>query len=178
LKPVQRHPVAMNDLAWRRIAATQVRENCGDTSAITTRNGEAVIYPTLVRLAQSFNMRYPLIDGRGITARWTAIRPRRCGTPKRGWRKSAKKFRRSRKRDGGLHSNFDQRRRAGVLPSRIRICAEWRERHRVGMATKSAAQSGRIIDARFCSSRSGHKLKEIMKLVPGPDFPTRVHFRE
>jgi DNA gyrase subunit A len=38
---------------------------CGDTSGDYHPHGEAVIYPTLVRMAQPFSMRYPLIDGQG-----------------------------------------------------------------------------------------------------------------
>jgi DNA gyrase subunit A len=37
----------------------------GDTSGNYHPHGEQVIYPTLVRMAQDFNMRYPLIDGQG-----------------------------------------------------------------------------------------------------------------
>jgi DNA gyrase subunit A len=67
LKPVQRRIlVAMNDLGlasnrgYRKCAKI-----CGDTSGNYHPHGEAVIYPALVRLAQDFNMRYPLIDGQG-----------------------------------------------------------------------------------------------------------------
>src|ERR1700716_1733590 len=67
LKPVQRRIlVAMNDLGlasnrgFRKCA-----KMCGDTSGNYHPHGEAVIYPALVRLAQDFNMRYPLIDGQG-----------------------------------------------------------------------------------------------------------------
>src|SRR5258708_13581615 len=66
-KPVQRGTlVAMNDLAlasnrgYRKCAKI-----CGDTSGNYHPHGEAVIYPALVRVAQDFNMRYPLIDGQG-----------------------------------------------------------------------------------------------------------------
>src|SRR2546425_12048916 len=38
---------------------------CGDTSGNYHPHGEAVIYPPMVRLAQDFNMRYPLVDGQG-----------------------------------------------------------------------------------------------------------------
>src|SRR5258707_1881752 len=65
LKPVQRRIlVAMNDLdlasnrGYRKCAKI-----CGDTSGNYHPHGEAVIYPALVRVAQGFNMRYPLIDG-------------------------------------------------------------------------------------------------------------------
>jgi DNA gyrase subunit A len=67
LKPSQRRIlVAMNDLnlspgAQQRKCA----KICGDTSGNYHPHGEQVIYPTLVRLAQDFNMRYPLIQGQG-----------------------------------------------------------------------------------------------------------------
>ena len=93
LKPVQRRIlVAMNDLGlasnrgYRKCAKI-----CGDTSGNYHPHGEAVIYPTLVRLAQSFNMRYPLIDGQGNYGSVDGDPPRPCGTPKRAWRKSPRK---------------------------------------------------------------------------------------
>jgi DNA gyrase subunit A len=67
LKPAQRRIlVAMNDL---NLAPNRPHRKCakicGDTSGNYHPHGEAVIYPTLVRLAQDFNMRYPLVDGQG-----------------------------------------------------------------------------------------------------------------
>src|SRR6201987_4340207 len=67
LKPSQRRIlVAMNDLG---LAPGRPYRKCakiaGDTSGNYHPHGEAVIYPALVRLAQDFNMRYPLIDGQG-----------------------------------------------------------------------------------------------------------------
>ena len=46
-------------------------------------HGDASIYDALVRMAQDWSMRVPLIDGKAITARSTAIRPRRCATRNR-----------------------------------------------------------------------------------------------
>ncbi|HUU47046.1 MAG TPA: DNA gyrase subunit A [Acidobacteriota bacterium] len=67
LKPSNRRIlVAMNDLnlspggAHRKCAKI-----CGDTSGNYHPHGEQVIYPTLVRMAQGFNMRYILVDGQG-----------------------------------------------------------------------------------------------------------------
>src|SRR5271154_1983101 len=67
LKPVQRRIlVSMNDLGlmsnrgYRKCAKI-----CGDTSGNYHPHGEAVIYPTMVRLAQPFNLRYMLVDGQG-----------------------------------------------------------------------------------------------------------------
>src|SRR5437762_14236718 len=67
LKPSQRRIlVAMHDL---NLAPNRPHRKCakiaGDTSGNYHPHGEAVIYPTLVRMAQDFNMRYKLIDGQG-----------------------------------------------------------------------------------------------------------------
>src|SRR6202161_2779246 len=67
LKPSQRRILyAMHDLSlFPNRQHRKCAKICGDTSGNYHPHGEAVIYPTLVRLAQSFNMRYPLIDGQG-----------------------------------------------------------------------------------------------------------------
>src|SRR5688572_21576914 len=67
LKPSQRRVlVAMHDLNLQpNRPHRKCAKICGDTSGNYHPHGEAVIYPTLVRLAQTFNMRYPLIDGQG-----------------------------------------------------------------------------------------------------------------
>ena len=67
LKPSQRRIlVAMNDL---NLAPGRGYRKCakiaGDTSGNYHPHGEQVVYPTLVRMAQSWVMRYPLVDGQG-----------------------------------------------------------------------------------------------------------------
>src|SRR2546428_11001354 len=67
LKPSQRRiMVACNDLGLR---APKKPMKCakiaGDTSGNYHPHGEAVIYPTLVRMGQEWNLRYPLIDPQG-----------------------------------------------------------------------------------------------------------------
>src|SRR5437879_10577850 len=67
LKPSQRRIlVAMNDL---NLAPGRPYRKCakiaGDTSGNYHPHGEQVVYPTLVRLAQPWVMRYPLVDGQG-----------------------------------------------------------------------------------------------------------------
>lgn len=67
LKPSQRRIlVAMNDL---NLQPGRQHRKCakiaGDTSGNYHPHGEQVVYPTLVRMAQDFNMRYPLVDGQG-----------------------------------------------------------------------------------------------------------------
>ncbi len=67
MKPSNRRiMVAMNDL---HLAPGKGHRKCakiaGDTSGNYHPHGEQVVYPTLVRMAQDFNLRYPLVDGQG-----------------------------------------------------------------------------------------------------------------
>lgn len=67
LKPVQRRILyAMHVLNLTpQNATTKCAKVCGQTSGDYHPHGEATIYPTLVRMAQPFSLRYPLIDGQG-----------------------------------------------------------------------------------------------------------------
>ncbi len=67
LKPSQRRIlVAMNDLSLTPGASrVKCAKISGDTSGNYHPHGEAVIYPTLVRMAQEWNMRHVLIDKQG-----------------------------------------------------------------------------------------------------------------
>ena len=67
MKPSQRRIlVAMHDLRLgpnsKRLKCAKI---CGDTSGNYHPHGEQVIYPTLVRMAQDFSLRYPLVDPQG-----------------------------------------------------------------------------------------------------------------
>ena len=67
LKPSNRRIlVAMDEL---NLSPGRPHRKCakiaGDTSGNYHPHGEQVVYPTLVRMAQDFNMRYPLVDGQG-----------------------------------------------------------------------------------------------------------------
>jgi DNA gyrase subunit A len=67
LKPSQRRTlVAMDDLNLRSSGKTKkCAKICGDVSGNYHPHGEAVIYPTLVRMAQEWSLRYPLIHPQG-----------------------------------------------------------------------------------------------------------------
>src|SRR6202140_761106 len=179
LKPVQRRIlVAMNDLGlasnrgYRKCAKI-----CGDTSGNYHPHGEAVIYPTLVRLAQSFNMRYPLIDGQGnygsvdgdppAAMRYTEARP-----PKN----TEEILPDLEKETVDFIPNFDQTREEPVvLPSKIpNLLVNGASGIAVGMATNIPPHNlGEIIDATvMLIDKPDTPLREVMKLVPGPDFPT------
>lgn len=67
LKPVQRrilYVMRMLNLTPDS-SYTKSAKVCGQTSGDFHPHGEAIIYPTLVRMAQDFSMRYPLIQGQG-----------------------------------------------------------------------------------------------------------------
>jgi DNA gyrase subunit A len=67
LKPSQRRIlVAMNDLNLHPTAHYRKSAKiAGDTSGNYHPHGESVVYPTLVKMAQDFSTRYPLVDGQG-----------------------------------------------------------------------------------------------------------------
>ena len=67
LKPSQRRTlVAMDDLNLRSSGKTKkCAKICGDVSGNYHPHGEAVVYPTLVRMAQDWSLRYPLISPQG-----------------------------------------------------------------------------------------------------------------
>ena len=179
LKPVQRRIlVAMNDLGlasnrgYRKCAKI-----CGDTSGNYHPHGEAVIYPTLVRLAQSFNMRYPLIDGQGNYGSVDGDPPAAMRyTEARLAKISEEILADLEKETVDFIPNFDQTREEPVvLPSRIpNLLVNGASGIAVGMATNIPPHNlGEIIDATvLLIEKPDTTLKEVMKLVPGPDFPT------
>ena len=56
----------------------------GDVMGSYHPHGDSAIYDTLVRLAQSFSMRYPLVDGQGNFGNIDGYPPPRCATPSAG----------------------------------------------------------------------------------------------
>src|SRR5215216_4800708 len=67
LKPSQRRIlVAMRDLnLGPRSKHLKCAKICGNTSGDYHPHGESIVYPTLVRLAQEWSLRYPLVHGQG-----------------------------------------------------------------------------------------------------------------
>src|SRR5579863_414024 len=182
LKPVQRRIlVAMNDLGlasnrgYRKCAKI-----CGDTSGNYHPHGEAVIYPALVRLAQDFNMRYPLIDGQGNFGSVDGDPPAAMRyTEARLAKISEDILADLEKETVDFVPNFDQTREEPfVLPSRIpNLLVNGASGIAVGMATNIPPHNLReIVEAAvILLDKPDTPLKEIMKLVPGPDFPTGAY---
>jgi len=182
LKPVQRRIlVAMNDLGlasnrgYRKCAKI-----CGDTSGNYHPHGEAVIYPALVRLAQDFNMRYPLIDGQGNFGSVDGDPPAAMRyTEARLAKISEDILADLEKETVDFIPNFDQTREEPVvLPSRIpNLLVNGASGIAVGMATNIPPHNLREIveAAMLLIEKPDASLKEVMKLVPGPDFPTGAY---
>jgi DNA gyrase subunit A len=179
LKPVQRRIlVAMNDLGlasnrgYRKCAKI-----CGDTSGNYHPHGEAVIYPTLVRLAQSFNMRYPLIDGQGNYGSVDGDPPAAMRYTEARLAKITEEILADLEKETvDFIPNFDQTREEPVvLPSKIpNLLVNGASGIAVGMATNIPPHNlGEIIDATvMLIDKPDTSLREVMKVVPGPDFPT------
>src|SRR5207302_2014046 len=182
LKPVQRRIlVAMNDLGlasnrgYRKCAKI-----CGDTSGNYHPHGEAVIYPALVRLAQDFNMRYPLIDGQGNFGSVDGDPPAAMRyTEARLAKISEDILADLEKETVDFIPNFDQTREEPVvLPSRIpNLLVNAASGIAVGMATNIPPHNlSKIVAAAILLiEKPDASLKEVMKLVPGPDFPTGAY---
>jgi DNA gyrase subunit A len=182
LKPVQRRIlVAMNDLGlasnrgYRKCAKI-----CGDTSGNYHPHGEAVIYPAMVRLAQDFNMRYPLVDGQGNFGSVDGDPPAAMRyTEARLAKISEDILADLEKETVDFIPNFDQTREEPVvLPSRIpNLLVNGASGIAVGMATNIPPHNLReIVDAAILLiEKPDATLKEVMKLVPGPDFPTGAY---
>src|SRR5467141_1055500 len=182
LKPVQRRIlVAMNDLGlasnrgYRKCAKI-----CGDTSGNYHPHGEAVIYPAMVRMAQDFNLRYMLVDGQGNFGSVDGDPPAAMRyTEARLAKISEDILADLEKETVDFIPNFDQTREEPVvLPSRIpNLLVNGASGIAVGMATNIPPHNLReIVDAAMLLiEKPDATLKEVMKLVPGPDFPTGAY---
>jgi len=179
LKPVQRRIlIAMNDLGlasnkgYRKCAKI-----CGDTSGNYHPHGEAVIYPALVRLAQDFSMRYPLVDGQGNFGSVDGDPPAAMRYTEARLSKIAEELLADiEKETVDFVENFDQTRlEPRVLPARVpNLLINGASGIAVGMATNIPPHNlTEIVEACILLIENPEAtLKQVMKLVPGPDFPT------
>src|SRR5579864_567685 len=179
LKPVQRRIlIAMNDLGlasnrgFRKCAKI-----CGDTSGNYHPHGEAIIYPALVRLAQDFNMRYPLVDGQGNFGSIDGDPPAAMRYTEARLSKIAEEMLQDLEKETVDYiENFDQTRmEPAVLPARIpNLLVNGADGIAVGMATRIPPHNLKetIEAAILLIEEPDSTLKTVMKLLPGPDFPT------
>ena len=179
LKPSQRRIlVAMNDLG---LAPTKQHRKCakiaGDTSGNYHPHGESVIYPTLVRMAQDFNMRYPLVDGQGNFGSVEGDSPAAMRyTEARFSRIAVEMLRDIDANTVDWMPNYDEtRREPTVLPSRVpNLMVNGSSGIAVGMATNIPPHNlGEVVDAiATLIDDPDASADDLMAHITGPDYPT------
>ena len=179
LKPVQRRILqAMHDLNLSPGAQTRKSAKvCGDTSGNYHPHGEAIVYPALVRLAQDFSLRYPLVLGQGNFGNVD-------GDPPAAMRYTEVKMSPIAmelladidKNTVDYVPNYDQRmQEPTVLPGRFpELLANGASGIAVGMATNIPPQNlSEICDAiTHYIDNPGSTPTDLMQHLHGPDFPT------
>ena len=179
LKPSNRRIlIAMNDL---NLSPGRPYRKCakiaGDTSGNYHPHGEQVVYPTLVRMAQDFNMRYPLVDGQGnfgsidgdnaAAMRYTEARL----TP------IAMEILADIEKDTVDYvANYDETRKEPVvLPTKFpNLICNGSSGIAVGMATNVPPHNLNEIADALCGMIDDPEMEdeELLEKVSGPDFPT------
>jgi DNA gyrase subunit A len=140
-------------------------------------HGDAAIYDTLVRLAQPFTMRYPLVQGQGNFGSVDGDPPAAMRyTEARLSRIAEALLEDIDKETVDFRPNYDEsEQEPEVLPTRIpNLLINGASGIAVGMATNIPPHNlSEIIDATITLVRNPNaSLAEIMQHVPGPDFPT------
>jgi DNA gyrase subunit A len=187
LKPVHRRVLyAMYDVGNTSDKAYKKSARLvGDIMGKYHPHGDTAIYDTIVRMAQDFNMRHPLVDGQGnfgsidgdnpAAMRYTEIRM----TPL-----AEEMLADIEKETVDFIPNYDDTlREPAVLPSRIpNLLINGAAGIAVGMATNIPPHNlSEVIDGLVALVQDPEiTIKQLMKHIPGPDFPTAgfIHGKE
>ncbi|EAL0281336.1 DNA topoisomerase (ATP-hydrolyzing) subunit A [Campylobacter upsaliensis] len=179
LKPVHRRILyAMNDLGvGSRSAYKKSARIVGDVIGKYHPHGDIAVYDALVRMAQSFSMRYPSVDGQGnfgsidgdgaAAMRYTEARMTIL----------AEELLRDIDKDTvDFVPNYDDSmQEPDVLPSRVpNLLLNGSSGIAVGMATNIPPHSlNELVDGLlYLLDNKEASLEEIMQFIKGPDFPT------
>ncbi len=179
LKPSQRRIlVAMNDL---NLGPGSSRVKCakisGDTSGNYHPHGESIVYPTLVRMAQEWNMRHVLIDKQGNFGSIAGLPPAAMRyTEARLSPVAAMMLDDLRLDTVDYVPTYDERRtEPTVLPSKFpNLLVNGSSGIAVSMATSIPPHNlGEVCDAlQLLVDNPQTSIDEILEVLPGPDFPT------
>jgi DNA gyrase subunit A len=179
LKPSQRRIlVAMNDL---NLTAGAARVKCakisGDTSGNYHPHGESIVYPTLVRMAQEWNMRHVLVDKQGNFGSIAGLPPAAMRYTEARMSSFATMMMEDLKLDTVDYApTYDERRmEPTVLPSKFpNLLVNGSSGIAVSMATSIPPHNlGEVCDAmEMVVNNPECSIHEIMTVLPGPDFPT------
>ena len=179
MKPVHRRIMhSMNELNndWNKAYKKSARV-VGDTIGKYHPHGDTAVYDTMVRMAQKFSLRYPLIDGQGnfgsvdgdnaAAMRYTEVRLSKL---------SHQLLIDMEKETVDFGPNYDgSEKEPLVLPARIpNLLLNGSEGIAVGMATKIPPhQLGELIDGcQLLLNDSESTIDDLIKIIPAPDFPT------
>ena len=179
LKPVQRRILyGMDELkVYYNVAHKKSARIVGDVMGKYHPHGDSSIYEALVRMAQDFSYRYPLVDGHGnfgsidgdgaAAMRYTEARMSKI---------SAEMLRDLRKNTVDFVPNYDATElEPAVLPARIpNLLVNGATGIAVGMATNIPPHNlGEVIDGTIALMENPMLTSEdLMHFIPGPDFPT------
>ena len=179
LKPVHRR--ILYTMYENGLTPDQPYRKCADTVGSVLGkyhpHGDASVYDALVRLAQSFSLRYPLVDGHGNFGSVD-------GDPPAAYRYTEAKMAKMsmnmltdiNKNTVDFQSNYDDRlKEPVVLPSRFpNLLCNGSTGIAVGMATNIPPHNlHEIIEGMKCVMKNPDcSLDELMEHVKGPDFPT------
>jgi DNA gyrase subunit A len=179
LKPVHRRILfGMYELG---LTSTKPYRKCakitGEVLGKFHPHGDAPVYDALVRLAQAFNMRYPLIDGQGNFGSVDGDPPAAMRYTEARLSKIAEEMLADiEKETVDFVPNFDEStQEPTVLPTRIpSLLVNGSSGIAVGMATNIPPHNLReTLEAAILLIEDPEaNLKKVMKHVPGPDFPT------
>lgn len=179
LKPVHRR--ILYTMYENGLTPDQAYRKCADTVGSVLGkyhpHGDASVYDALVRLAQSFSLRYPLVEGHGNFGSVD-------GDPPAAYRYTEAKMAKMsmnmltdiNKNTVDFQSNYDDRlKEPVVLPSRFpNLLCNGSTGIAVGMATNIPPHNlHEIIEGMKCVMKNPDcSLDELMQHVQGPDFPT------
>ena len=179
LKPVQRRIIyGMNEMGvYANVAHKKSARIVGDVMGKYHPHGDSSIYDAMVRMAQPFSYRYPLVDGHGnfgnidgdgaAAMRYTEARMSKI---------AAEMVRDIDKNTVDFIDNYDgTEQEPVVLPSRIpNLLVNGTTGIAVGMATNIPPHNlGEVIDGIVALIHNKEiTIEELMKYIKGPDFPT------
>ena len=150
----------------------------GDVLGRYHPHGDASVYDAMVRLAQDFSMRYPLVDGHGNFGSVDGDPPAAYRYTEARMSKLSNEMLRDIEKDTvDWDPNFDEsRKEPRVLPSRFpNLLVNGSAGIAVGMATNIPPHNLReVIDACICILDNPEaELADLMEYIKGPDFPTK-----
>ena len=150
----------------------------GDVLGRYHPHGDASVYDAMVRLAQDFSMRYPLVDGHGNFGSVDGDPPAAYRYTEARMSKLCNEMLRDIDKETVLWDpNFDEsRKEPRVLPSRFpNLLVNGSSGIAVGMATNIPPHNlTEVINACICILENPEaELADLMDYIKGPDFPTK-----